>query len=69
MRAVCRHTLFGGNSHHNENTLGKVYPISYFFDHVETECGNRKKFSSGSPSTSTWVALITKVSFLSLYVY
>ena len=30
MRAVCRHTLFGGNSHHNENTFGKVYPISYF---------------------------------------
>ena len=28
-----------------------------------------EKFSSGSPSTSTWVALITKVSFLSLYVY
>ncbi len=68
MRAVCRHTLFGGNSHHNENTLGKFIRSVTFLTmsklNVVTE-----KFSSGSPSTSTWVALITKVSFLSLYVY
>ena len=67
MRAVCRHTLFGGNSHHNENTLGK-FIRSVLFDHVETECGNRKVFKRLSFYFHLG-ALITKVSFLSLYVY
>ncbi len=37
-------------------------------DHVETECGNREVFQRHSFYFHT-VALITKVSFLSLYVY
>lgn len=67
MRAVCRHTLlevipiimkirWESLSDQLLLTMSKL--------NVVTE-----KFSSGSPSTSTWVALITKVSFLSLYVY
>ena len=37
-------------------------------DHVETECGNREVFQRHSFYFHR-VALITKVSFLSLYVY
>ena len=48
--------------------LWEACPIGYFLTMSKLNVVIGKSFN-GTPSTSTWVALITKVSFLSLYVY